>query len=144
MTALQTTKPKSDIYGIAIGGTVGMFIMSIGPITGACLNPQRMFGPSWISGEFFESTYEYAWIYYVGNYLGGALAGLLWYFVFVDWNGNELQKKEEHEMTEGDRINEYNRKMTHPYPHSLKKKNLEVVINHEAGGVQGEVELPEI
>jgi len=92
MTALQTTRPKSDIYGFAIGGTVGMFIMAIGPITGACLNPQRMLGPAIIGGELIQSYYNYAWIYYIGDYLGGAIAGIVWYYVFVDYDNKELIK----------------------------------------------------
>jgi len=31
--------------------------------------------------------------------LGGALAGVLWYFVFVDWNDNEICKNEEIKYT---------------------------------------------
>lgn len=82
-TALGSSKPKSEVYGLTIGGALGMAILSIGPITGAALNPFRVLGPSIISGEIANSAYWYAFIYYLGCPLGGVLCGLVWKFVFM-------------------------------------------------------------
>lgn len=94
-TAINTSRPKTDVYGICIGGTVGMFILAIGPMTGGSLNPQRIIGGAVWSGALWTHKYRHAWIYYFGNYLGGALAGICWYFFFVDWNHTEfpIEKK---------------------------------------------------
>jgi len=86
-------RPNNDVFGICIGGTVGICVLSFGPISGACLNPQRFFGPALISGELWHSDYaKYWWIYIVGPYTGGALAGLIYYFGYIDWNGKEEEK----------------------------------------------------
>ena len=84
-----STRPNNDVYGIAIGGTVGMCVIAWGNISGACLNPHRFFGPAMIAGDLWESSYDYWWIYIVGPYTGGALAGLVYYYSFIDWNGTE-------------------------------------------------------
>ena len=74
-------RPNNDVFGICIGGTIGICVLSFGPISGACFNPQRFFGAALISGELWHSTYaKYWWIYIVGPYTGGALAGLIYYF----------------------------------------------------------------
>jgi aquaporin NIP len=91
LTAFNSTRPKSDVYGFCIGAMVGVWILMIGPITGCSLNPQRVLGPAIVSGELFEEEYNYAYIYYVGNYLGGAIFGIVWWFFFADWNKNELK-----------------------------------------------------
>jgi MIP family channel proteins len=127
-TAVAKTKPKSDVYGICIGGTVGMFIMGIGPMTGGSLNPQRVIGPALISWELFEHSYRHAWIYYIGNYLGGALAGLFWYFAFVDWNDNEFPKKDIAEPE--DHVQEEHEQVL-PYPHNNKRKKMEITLKQE-------------
>jgi len=86
-------RPNNDVFGICIGGTVGICVLSFGPISGACLNPHRFIGPAIISGELWHKKYaEYWWIYIVGPYLGGTLAGLTYYFGYVDWNEKEHNK----------------------------------------------------
>lgn len=92
ITAVNKTRPKNEVFGMAIGGTVGMFVLCIGPITGASLNPQRILGPAVISAELWQKDYDYAYIYYGGDYLGGAIAGMVWYLLFVDWNRTECEK----------------------------------------------------
>jgi hypothetical protein len=90
-TALHHTRPKSDVYGIAIGGLVGMFIMGSGDISGSTLNPQRVIGPAVVSGEFWTYTYQHGWISYGIPYLGAITAGYAYYYGFVDWSGKEHQ-----------------------------------------------------
>jgi MIP family channel proteins len=91
LTAFNSTRPKSDVYGFCIGAMVGVWILMIGPITGCSLNPQRVLGPAIVSGQLFKEEYDYAYIYYVGDYLGGAIFGIVWWFFFADWSKNELK-----------------------------------------------------
>lgn len=80
MTAVNSTKPKTEWYGLAIGGALGIACWTIGPMTGAGLNPWRCLGPAIVTGELFSSDYSYAWIYYLGNSGAGLLTGFLWKF----------------------------------------------------------------
>merc|ERR1740139_1098380 len=85
-TAIHVTKPKTEVYGLTIGGALGMAILSIGPITGAALNPWRVIGPALITGELFQPTYWYGFVYYAICPLAGAAMGGLSYLVFsVDY-----------------------------------------------------------
>ena len=83
-TAISSTKPKSEVYGLTIGGALGMAILSIGPMTGAALNPWRVVGPAIISLELFNmSKFSYAWIYYIGCPLGAFLCSLFWRYTIM-------------------------------------------------------------
>ncbi len=55
--------------GVAIGATVGIEVMLMGPYAGAAMNPARAFGPYLALGDF-----TYFWIYVVGP-VAGMLAG---------------------------------------------------------------------
>jgi len=88
-----STRPNNDVYGIAIGGTVGMCVLAFGGVSGACLNPHRFFGPAMIAGELWKSSYDYWWIYVIGPYVGGALAGAVYYGGFLDWTGTEEKEQ---------------------------------------------------
>lgn len=70
-TAVDERAPKS-IFPMAIGLTVALDIMAIGPITGAAMNPARAFGPALIGGEW-----KTHWVYWVGPLAGGVLAAFL-------------------------------------------------------------------
>lgn len=89
-TAVSATKPKSEVHGLTIGGALGMAVLSIGPITGAALNPWRVLGPAIVSGALFTAKYDYAWVYYIGCPLGGAICALLWRFLYMV----DFEKKE--------------------------------------------------
>ena len=84
MTAVNSTKPKTEMYGLAIGGTLGIAVWTIGPMTGAGLNPWRVLGPAIITGELFTADYDYAWVYYLGNTLTGIGTGILWLLICMD------------------------------------------------------------
>ncbi len=68
-TAVDERAPKS-VYPMAIGLTVTLGIMAIGPLTGGALNPARAFGPALVSGHWANQL-----VYWAGPLLGGALAG---------------------------------------------------------------------
>ena len=67
------------IGGYGIGLTVTADILLGGPLTGAAMNPARVFGPALFSG-----AWTHHWVYWVGPFLGGALGGLLYSRVFSD------------------------------------------------------------
>ena len=58
---------------LAIGMTVTLDILFNGPLTGAAMNPARVFGPALASGHWHNH-----WVYWVGPLLGGALGGLMY------------------------------------------------------------------
>ena len=55
--------------GLLIGLTISAIIFSVGPITGAALNPARWFGPALISGDWTN-----AWVYIVAPIAGAVIA----------------------------------------------------------------------
>lgn len=57
--------------GIAIGATVGIEVMLMGPVAGAAMNPARAFGPYLARGDF-----DHFWIYVLGP-IAGMLIGAL-------------------------------------------------------------------
>jgi len=74
---------SSGVVSLAIGGTLGMAVLTIGPITGAALNPWRVIAPSIMTMELWSNHYWYAFIYYIGCPVGGLLAALVWRFTFM-------------------------------------------------------------
>lgn len=77
-TALDERSPKS-LAPLAIGFTVALGVMSIGPLTGAALNPARVFGSALPGGMWANHI-----IYWVGPIVGGVLAGLVQNFVLME------------------------------------------------------------
>ena len=67
-----------SIAGLAIGLTITMGVLMGGPLTGAALNPARAFGPELLSRHWSD-----AWIWYVGPFLGGALAALAYEYLYL-------------------------------------------------------------
>lgn len=74
-TAVAPAAPR--IAGFGIGLTVMADIFVGGPLTGAAMNPARWFGPA-VASLFFDNW----WVYWVGPLAGGAVAGLLYRFLF--------------------------------------------------------------
>jgi MIP family channel proteins len=72
------------VAGLAIGATVTLDILFGGPLTGAAMNPARVFGPA-VAANFWKAHY----VYWIGPLLGGALAGLV-YRVFIERKPAEL------------------------------------------------------
>jgi MIP family channel proteins len=66
------------VAGLAIGATITLDILFGGPLTGAAMNPARVFGPA-IAAGFWKAHY----VYWIGPLLGGALGGLV-YRAFIE------------------------------------------------------------
>lgn len=80
-------RPDSNIAPLFIGLTVSICITLIAPLTQACFNPARDFGPrivAWLGGwgsAAFPDTFGGIFIYLVGPILGGVLATLFFLYV---------------------------------------------------------------
>jgi glycerol uptake facilitator protein len=65
--------------GFMIGLSVTCAIVVIGPLTGAAINPARMFGP-WVASSLTGggAPWSQAWAYIVGSLVGGCLAAVIY------------------------------------------------------------------
>jgi aquaporin TIP len=68
------------VAGLAIGSVITLDILFGGPLTGAAMNPARVFGPA-VAANFWKAHY----IYWIGPMLGGALGGFV-YRLFIERN----------------------------------------------------------
>lgn len=71
-TAVDERGPRR-VAGLVIGATITLDILFGGSLTGAAMNPARVFGPA-VAANFWHDHY----VYWVGPLLGGALAGLVY------------------------------------------------------------------
>eukprot|EP00906_Rhabdomonas_costata_P027639 RCo039212 len=69
---------KAGFAGIAIGFTLGFLTMIGGSVSGGAFNPARVFGPAVCTGYIF--TKGSLWLYWVGDFCGAAMAGVLQHF----------------------------------------------------------------
>jgi MIP family channel proteins len=66
--------PRSRaVAGFAIGSTITLDILFGGPLTGAAMNPARVFGPA-LAANFWHDHY----VYWLGPLIGGAAGGLVY------------------------------------------------------------------
>lgn len=72
-TAIDERGAFTVVSGLPIGFIVTCAILAGGPLTGAAMNPARVFGPAVVGGYWSNH-----WVYWVGPLLGSALAGLLY------------------------------------------------------------------
>ena len=63
------TRAVGSMAAIAIGGTIALGALVMGPITGASMNPARSLAPALVAGDLTD-----LWIYLVGP-VAGALVG---------------------------------------------------------------------
>lgn len=67
------TRAEGSLAAVAIGATIGLEALVMGPITGASMNPARSLAPAVVSGDMTG-----IWIYLAGP-LCGALVGVVVY-----------------------------------------------------------------
>ena len=75
-----------SVYGMAIGGAVGMSALGIGSITGGAMNPMRWLGPWIVGGWGCKNSTQSGWgwlVYGVFTNLGGITAGLMYNMLFL-------------------------------------------------------------
>ncbi|MGH2759536.1 MAG: MIP/aquaporin family protein [Actinomycetota bacterium] len=70
-TAIDDRGPK--VGGFAIGLTVLVGVLAVGPLTGGAFNPARYLGPAALADNV-----EDWWVYFVGPGIGGAFAGIFY------------------------------------------------------------------
>jgi len=71
-------RAAKDWAALAIGGTLGMLVMVIAPLTGAGFNPARSFGPALVSGDWGGAS-DFILVYVVAPVAGAVLASLIYF-----------------------------------------------------------------
>lgn len=71
-----------DWAGLVIGGTLGLVVLVLGPLTGAGVNPARAFGPALV-GKEFNGADDFLLVYVAGPVVGGVLAALIFLYLFI-------------------------------------------------------------
>src|SRR6266702_1401954 len=77
-TAVDERGRSPGFAGFAIGATITLDILFGGPLTGAAMNPARVFGPA-LASWFWHDHY----VYWIVPLIGGALGGLV-YGLFIE------------------------------------------------------------
>jgi MIP family channel proteins len=75
-TAVDPKAP--NVGGFAIGLTIAVGILAIGPLTGGSMNPARSFGPAMATQNFIGQ-----FVYWIGPIIGGILAAVLYYTLLL-------------------------------------------------------------
>ena len=70
---------RERVGGFAIGLTVLVGVLAVGPLTGGAFNPARYLGPA-----AFADNLDDWWVYFVGPGIGGAVAGVLYPTLLAD------------------------------------------------------------
>jgi MIP family channel proteins len=76
-TAVDQRGRSPGFAGFAIGATITLDILFGGPLTGAAMNPARVFGPA-LASWFWHDHY----VYWIGPLIGGALGGFVYGLLF--------------------------------------------------------------
>ena len=82
---------NKNLYGIAAGGAAVCAVISIGPITGAAINPARMIGPLLVRAitTNLNAVQNITWFYYLGPIFGALLIAFYYeYFMIVEEDQN--------------------------------------------------------
>ncbi|KAK7168235.1 hypothetical protein R3I94_002319 [Phoxinus phoxinus] len=80
-------KSKSPLVPFLVGCTVIINVLTGGDVSGACLNPARVFGPA-----VLNNYWTHHWIYWVGPITGGLIAAALVRLLLGDNNTRLLMK----------------------------------------------------
>jgi MIP family channel proteins len=82
-TAVDPRSKERPIGGFGIGLTLVADILAVGKISGACMNPARMFGPTLVASLLgsIKPVWADNWLYWVGPIIGSAIAAILYSLV---------------------------------------------------------------
>jgi glycerol uptake facilitator protein len=69
--------------GLAIGGTLGLAVMALGPLTGGSFNPARAFGPALVGHSFPPSAIKWILVYILGPAVGGVVSAFAYHTMFI-------------------------------------------------------------
>jgi MIP family channel proteins len=75
-------RAAKDWAAFAIGATLGLLVMVIGPLTGAGFNPARSFGPALVSGEFGGFD-DFVLVYVIAPLIGAVLAAVAYARLYI-------------------------------------------------------------
>lgn len=78
-------KEKQDAIPLKFGFTIAALSLAGGPLSGASMNPARSLGP-----VVWSNNWQYHWIYWVGPIVGGAIAPIIYKFVWLDKNNKDF------------------------------------------------------
>merc|ERR1712146_267240 len=84
-----------NVFGIGIGLALFVSVLSIGPVTGSCLNPARILGPFMVATVYggVASSWTNTWIYVLGPIFGALLGGFYYEFFMLDEeNDDEVEE----------------------------------------------------
>lgn len=76
---VKAAEVRKNHAPLVIGLTIAFLGTSGSTVSGGAFNPLRATAPA-----FFTLNFNYVWIYWVGDCIGGALAGLTHYYLFED------------------------------------------------------------
>jgi glycerol uptake facilitator-like aquaporin len=76
---VKAAETRKNHAPLVIGLTIGFLATMGGTVSGGAFNPLRPTAPA-----VFVLNFEYLWIYWVGDCLGGVTAGLVHYYIFED------------------------------------------------------------
>lgn len=88
-TATSVKSEGNSYFGLAIGLTVLAGAFSVGPISGAALNPAVGTGPILVNDINGGSSLKFLPIYLIGPFIGGAFAALVYRLTNKDEYENE-------------------------------------------------------
>lgn len=92
--AVDKRAPK-HVYGMGIGGALGVSVLAFGTVSGACLNPARWLGPATLSiGSRGSNFMGGLLIYLPAPIIGAILAALLYMFVLYKAPDETLVQKQ--------------------------------------------------
>lgn len=81
MAVCSLLDPRNSLPGKSVSLRIGFlilcFVFALGPYTGAALNPARSLPPALMYNYFDDQ-----WVFQVGPFVGGALGGALYRFLF--------------------------------------------------------------
>lgn len=78
---VKAAETRKNHAPLVIGLTIGFLATMGSTVSGGAFNPLRPTAPA-----FFTLNFNYLWIYWIGDCLGGAAAGLVHYHLFEDKN----------------------------------------------------------